>query len=89
VTHAELRVYPVVPLFKLYVINDSEVFFGYYPVEKQDVALDGERVAMWDLMGKDAILFHHTAEPDPESMASQYVARSRLWFKSLWATVAR
>jgi DNA-binding transcriptional regulator YhcF (GntR family) len=85
---AELRVYPAVPLFKLYVINDAEVFFGYYPVEKHDVALDGERVAIWDLMGKDAILFHHTAGSDPESMASQYVAQSRLWFESLWATVA-
>ena len=36
---------------------------------------------MWDLMGKDTILFHHTAEADPDSMASQDVAQSRPWFE--------
>lgn len=86
---AEIRVYPAVPLFKLYVINAAEVFFGYYPVEKHDVTLDGERTPIWDLMGKDAVLFHHAADVDPESLASQYVSQSRAWFDSLWTTVAR
>jgi hypothetical protein len=87
--HAEIRLYPAVPLFKLYVINVAEVFFGYYPVEKHHVTLDGERTPMWDLMGKDAVLFHHAADVDPESLASQYVAQSCAWFDSLWDTVAR
>lgn len=85
---AEVRVYPAIPLFKLYVINESEAFFGYYPVEKHEIQLAGERTPIWDLMGKDTILFHHAAGTDPDSMASQYVTQSRQWFDSLWGTVA-
>jgi DNA-binding transcriptional regulator YhcF (GntR family) len=86
---AHLRVYPAVPLFKLYIINETEVFFGYYPVQEHVVQLDGAPTAIWDLMGKDTILFHHTAEVDDESTASQYVNQSRMWFESLWSTIAR
>jgi DNA-binding transcriptional regulator YhcF (GntR family) len=86
---AEVRVHPAVPLFKLYLVNNTDAFFGYYPVQKHDVPLDGERTAVWDLMGKDAVLFHHTADTDPESLASQYVSQSRGWFDSLWNSVAR
>jgi len=86
---AQVRSCPVIPLFKLYLINDAEVFFGYYPVREHKVTLDGEETAMWDLMGKDAILFQHSAEADGESMASQYVQQSRMWFDSVWNTVAR
>ncbi|RBM19400.1 GntR family transcriptional regulator [Prauserella sp. PE36] len=86
---AEVRVYPAVPLFKLYIINDAEVFFGYYPVQEHTVSLEGEPTAIWDLMGKDAILFHHTADADEDTMASQYVKQSRMWFDSIWNTVAR
>ncbi|WP_431879953.1 GntR family transcriptional regulator [Amycolatopsis sacchari] len=87
---AEVRVYPAVPLFKLYIINNAEVFFGYYPVQEHTVTLDGEATPIWDLMGKDAILFHHTADgDDAETMASQYVEQSRMWFDSIWNTVAR
>jgi DNA-binding transcriptional regulator YhcF (GntR family) len=87
--HAEVRVAPAVPLFKLYLINNSEAFFGYYPVQEHTVKLDNEPTAMWDLMGKDATLFHHSADADPDSMASQYVAQSAMWFDSIWTTVAR
>ncbi|OZM72661.1 GntR family transcriptional regulator [Amycolatopsis antarctica] len=86
---AEIRFSPAVPLFKLYLINDTDAFFGYYPVREHNVQLDGEKTAIWDLMGKDATLFHHTADGDAESLGSQYIAQSRLWFESLWTTVAR
>ncbi|MPY83507.1 MAG: GntR family transcriptional regulator [Actinophytocola sp.] len=87
--HAQVRVYPAVPLFKLYLINDSEVFFGYYPVQEHTVTLDDTPTPMWDLMGKDTTLFHHTADSDDDTMASQYVKQSRMWFDSIWSTVAR
>lgn len=86
---AQVRVYPAVPMFKLYLLNNADVFFGYYPVQKHEVPLDGERTAVWDLVGKDAVLFQHTATVDPESVESQYVSQSRTWFDSLWNTVAR
>jgi DNA-binding transcriptional regulator YhcF (GntR family) len=87
--HAEVRVYPAVPMTKLYIINNTETFFGYYPVQEHTVSLDGEPTPIWDLMGKDAVLFHHAADADEESMASQYVKQSRMWFDSIWNTVAR
>ena len=87
--YAEIRVHPAAPLFKLYVINETEAFFGFYPVEKHEVTLAGERTGMWDLMGKDAVLFHHAGDVDPESMASQYVQQARHWFDSVWSTVAK
>lgn len=86
---AEVRVYPAVPMFKLYIINDAEVFFGYYPVQEHTVTLDGEPTSMWDLMGKDTILFHHAAEADEEAMSTQYVKQSRMWFDSIWSSVAK
>lgn len=85
---AEIRACPIVPLFKLYLINDAEVFFGYYPVQEHTVTLDGSPTAIWDLMGKDTILFHHSADADDDTLASQYVRQSRMWFDSLWTTVA-
>lgn len=87
--HAEVRVAPAVPLFKLYVVNESEVFFGYYPVQKHTVTVDGDRIDMWDLMGKDATLFHHSSDSDPDTLSSQYVSQSRMWFSSVWDNVAQ
>jgi DNA-binding transcriptional regulator YhcF (GntR family) len=86
---AQVRVNPAVPLFKLYLINNREAFFGYYPVEEHQVTLDGEPTAIWDLMGKDATLFHHSADGDEGSLASQFLHQSQTWFDSLWGTVGR
>jgi len=85
---AGIRVHPAVPMFKLYLINEREAFFGYYPVQEHTVTLDGKPTPIWDLMGKDTVLFHHNAD-EPESMAAQYIEQSRMWFDSIWNTVAR
>lgn len=86
---AHVRVSPAVPLFKLYLINRTEAFFGYYPVQEHTVQLDGQPTPIWDLMGKDTILFQHSADTDPDTLASQYVQQSQMWFDSIWTTVAR
>jgi DNA-binding transcriptional regulator YhcF (GntR family) len=87
--HAEVRVCPTVPLFKLYLVNDTEVFFGFYPVREHTVELAGEPTPMWDLMGKDALLSHLAIHPDDDDVGSQFVKQSRTWFDSMWNTVAR
>ncbi|MQA07701.1 MAG: GntR family transcriptional regulator [Pseudonocardiaceae bacterium] len=87
--HAQVRVNPVMPLFKLYLINDTDAFFGYYPVQEHQVTLDGEQTAIWDLMGKDATLFHYCADGDEDSLGSQYIRQSRMWFDSIWTSVGR
>jgi len=86
---AEVRVHRAAPLFKLYLLNGREAFFGFYPVREHTLTITGERHEVYDLMGKDAVLFHHAATDDPESMASQYVAQAQAWFDSIWRTVAR
>lgn len=86
---AQVRVYGTVPLFKLYILNGTEVFSGFYPVTKHTVTLDGQPVPMYDLMGKDTTLFHYAVDDDPTSMASQYVEEAREWFDTLWHTIGR
>jgi hypothetical protein len=39
-------------------------------------------------MGKDAVMFQHTDDGDPESMGSLFVAQTRNWFDSVWDTIA-
>lgn len=87
--HAEVRLNPSVQLFKVYILNESEVFFGYYPITEHKVTLNESPTAMWDLMGKDAVLLNFTLTSDEDSIASQYVRQSSMWFESVWATVAR
>ncbi|MFE3052555.1 GntR family transcriptional regulator [Nocardia sp. NPDC059239] len=86
---AQVRTYPAVPLFKLYILNASRAFYGYYPVREHKLQLDGEAEAIWDLMGKDATLFEFAQNADPDGKESQFVKQSQMWFDSIWTTVAR
>jgi DNA-binding transcriptional regulator YhcF (GntR family) len=84
----EARVHGAAPLFKLYLINDDEAFFGFYPVAEHTVTIKGEPVAIYDAMDKDAVLFPFTASDDETSTGGLYVAQARQWFDSVWSTVA-
>lgn len=86
---AEVRLHSSAPLVKVYMINESELFFGFYPVVPHDVVVDGETIPTFDPMGKDTVLFHHTATNDPDAQGSQYVAQAARWFESIWTTIAR
>jgi DNA-binding transcriptional regulator YhcF (GntR family) len=85
----DVRVYRAAPLFKLYIINNEEVFYGFYPVVKRSVSINGTRVAIYDLMGKDVPLFHYAVSDDEASHGTQFVEASRQWFDSMWTTIAR
>ncbi|WP_026425049.1 GntR family transcriptional regulator [Actinokineospora inagensis] len=86
---AEVRVFRTSPLFKLYIINRSEAFFGFYPVVRHSVAIAGEAVEIFDPMGKDATLFHWAVSDDPEAVSNQYIAQAQAWFDSVWESVAK
>jgi len=86
---AEVRVHGSAPLFKVYLINEQDLFFGYYPVVEHTVTINKKRVPIFDPMGKDTVLFHHTSDADPDSTGSQYVAETAKWFNSVWNTIAR
>jgi len=86
---AEVRVHGSAPMFKLYILNRAEAFFGFYPITEHAVTLHGETVPMYDLMGKDATMFHYEQGGDPDSIGGQYVAQAQAWFDSMWSTVSR
>ncbi len=43
---------------------------------------------MYDLMGKDAALFHYERSDGPGSIGSHYIDQAQAWFDCMWATVS-
>lgn len=86
--NVEARVHGSAPLFKAYVVNETDVFFGYYPVVRHEVRIEGEKAAILDPMGKDAAMFHYVDDGDPDSRDAQFVAQTRTWFDSIWTSIA-
>lgn len=84
----ETRLHGTAPLFKCFIINRVDVFFGYYPVVAHDVRIDGETVGILDPMGKDASMSEFIDDGDPEAADAQFVDQTRRWFDSIWTTVA-
>jgi len=85
----ECRHHDLVPLFKAYVVNGDESFFGLYPIVQRTITVNGEQREMYDLMGKDATLFHHAASEDETSTDSQHVQQIQAWFDTIWTTISR
>jgi hypothetical protein len=86
---AEVRTHGGTPTFKLYILNGSEAFFGFYPLTEHTVALHGQAVPMYDLMGKDVTTFHYEKGDDPADIGGQFVEQAQAWFDSMWATISR
>ncbi|MFI6257609.1 GntR family transcriptional regulator [Micromonospora zamorensis] len=84
----DVRLHRASPLFKLYILNGEEVFYGFYPVVERTVSVKGEPMAIYDLMGKDVPLFHYAVTDDDASHGTQFVEASRQWFDSVWSTIA-
>ena len=84
----EVRAHSAASLVKLYIVNGTEAFFGFYPVVKHSVSIRGKSVAIRDVMGKDSTLFHFTVEDDDHSIGTPFVEQSQAWFDSLWTTIS-
>ena len=85
---AEVRRHHTTALFKIYILNNEEAFFGFYPVVRHTVTIAKASVPIFDVLGKDVPLFHFTTS-DEDDMASQYVQQARGWFDSVWTMIAR
>ena len=85
---ADVRRHGTAALFKIYILNDEDAFFGFYPVVKHTVTIAKNPVPIYDVLGKDVPLFHF-ATSDEDDMANQYVQQARAWFDSVWTTIAR
>jgi hypothetical protein len=88
-TSVECRVVTLPMMFKLYLLNDEEVFFGFYPVVEREVAIDGKEMPIFDAVGKDTALFHHSVTDNDRATGSQYVDQARTGFESVWGTIGR
>ncbi len=84
----EVRMHGIAPVFKLFILNDTEAFFGFYPIVQHTVPVNGDRVDIFDPMGKDASLFHFSSKGDDAEQGEMFVSSARTWFDSLWDTVA-
>lgn len=86
---ADVRNFHTAPVFKLFLLNGTEAFFGFYPVVEHSVAVAGKPVDIYDPMGKDAVLFHYAVSDDEAAIDSQYVHQAQNWFDSVWNSVAK
>lgn len=85
----QVRVHSGTQFFKLYIINKEDVFFGYYPIRPNRVTAQGQTIDIFDLVGKDAVLFHHSVNDNDSLSGAQQVEQSRMWFESVWDTISR
>jgi hypothetical protein len=83
-----VRCHGAAPLFKAYILNGDEVFFGLYPVERHLVTIGRQDVDMWDLTGKEVDLLYQS-KGEPDSVGRQYVDQFQRWFDSMWDSVSR
>ncbi len=86
-TSLEVRAHGAAPLFKMYILNGDEVFFGLYPIEEHAVNIDDEVERMWDLSGADTVLFHQASDGAAGS-GGLYVEQFQRWFDSVWDSIA-
>jgi hypothetical protein len=79
----QIRAYQVPPLFKLYLLNGEEAFFGLYPLVEHNIPLPDGSHPMYDLMGKDAVVFRHS-KTTGDTADAQFVDQAQAWFNSMW-----
>ena len=83
----QIRAYQVPPLFKLYLLNSDEVFFGLYPLVEHKIPFPSGDRPIYDLMGKDAVVFRHSKATGDEADA-QFVDQAQGWFNSMWDSLS-
>ena len=79
----EIRAYQVPPLFKLYLLNGDEAFFGLYPLVEHKIPFPDGTHPVYDLMGKDAVVFRHS-KTTGDTADAQFVDQAQGWFDSMW-----
>jgi DNA-binding transcriptional regulator YhcF (GntR family) len=85
----ERRAVAVTPLQKTYLLNGTEALTGYYRVVKRDEWFGDEQVSIYDVLGLEAKLFHHSSgNVEGGPMSAAFVKETAQWFESLWSTIA-
>jgi hypothetical protein len=85
--NVQIRAHQLPPLFKMYVLNGDEVFFGLYPLVKYTIPFPGGQRDIFDLMGKDAMVFRHI-EASGEAADAQFIEQTQSWFDAIWDNIS-
>ncbi|MFP3991599.1 winged helix-turn-helix domain-containing protein [Streptomyces sp. E11-3] len=84
-----IRHVPLVPPFKLYLLNGTEALHGPYEVIERRILLDsGEGVDALDVLGFGSTLTHFVVDAEADSHGSVFVASMQAWFNSCWNLLA-
>ena len=83
----QIRAHGCPPLFKLYILNGEEVFFGFYPITRHNIPLASGPRDIYDLMGKDAVVFHHSVHSG-QPADPPYIDQTRAWFNAMWDNIS-
>jgi DNA-binding transcriptional regulator YhcF (GntR family) len=85
----EVRRIEAAPLFKVYLVNETEALFGYYEPFERVIELDGgDETEAIDVYGYGAGLTHHVKGDDSSSPGTGFVERTQAWFDSTWRLLA-
>ncbi len=79
----EIRAYQVPPLFKLYLLNGEEAFFGLYPLVEHTHPVSGRqsRHVRPDGQGRRGL---PSLRPSGDAADAQFVDQAQGWFDSMW-----
>ncbi|MEN8654792.1 winged helix-turn-helix domain-containing protein [Streptomyces sp. 21So2-11] len=80
------RALPFTPPVKLYLLNDSEVLFGYYMITKREEEINDVPTEMYDTLGLRSLLFSFSAGEGARD--ATFVNQSKEWFDALWTTIS-
>ncbi|MER5434329.1 GntR family transcriptional regulator [Streptomyces sp. NPDC002588] len=85
-----VRQVPLVPAFKLYLVNGVQALLAPYEVIERDIVLDsGATIPALDVLGFGAPITQHVKNADPDSPDSLFVVSWQRWFDSLWKHVSQ
>lgn len=74
-------------MFKMYILNGQVTFFGLYPIAKHNVPIPGGTRDMYDLTGKDAMVFRYSRSSG-EVADAQFIDQFQTRFDSIWETIS-
>ncbi|WAU82224.1 winged helix-turn-helix domain-containing protein [Streptomyces sp. Qhu-G9] len=79
---------PVAPMFKLYLLNGTELFQSMYKVGKRRIPLGVEEVDALDVLSVGAGGTYFSANDEADDAESAWVKAQQAWFNSHWEHLA-
>ncbi|MEC4015684.1 winged helix-turn-helix domain-containing protein [Streptomyces sp. H27-D2] len=81
-----LRAVSLNPTVELYLLNNSEALFAFYPVKKHAEEFEQDSVEMYDTLGMQSVLFA-LSQDSPELWHATFVEQALLYFNSHWENI--